>query len=534
MSDNADEHMVMPDDERLPGRIEGGIDAIVIGAGADGLAAAAYLGRAGLKTVLVGAGKEIGGKVAVREIAPDVPVVDGEHLVTVLDPDVVAELDLYRHGLEYAARRLDTTYYFDDGEVLRFDGDLAQAALLSLDDDADRERLETFMSEMLEIADRLRPAFNMSVFAEKDGDRRLEKILASLPTEVSERIDRVLFGTADNILRARLGDTRLRALLLSEASFRSGVPPFEAFSFMSLIRRYAGEAAGLQGAVAYPKGGVMSVITALRRAAQLAKVDVRAATPVRSILIEGDRVAGVTLKDGGQLRANIVVAAIDAKQAYMDMIGPKLIDIELQRMLSVSQSDIGSARLHLLLKGVAQDDATRKNMTRRLVFTPTPEELSAAFMDARAGRIPEKLIIEAIFPTALDQERSLEKRQLMSVMAHPLPFDKTPDEVRREEIKKALLSNIEIFASDLSERIEAVDLRLPADDAKNTGATAQSYASKPDIIQQWATARTVTSAAKIGGFYFCGPEAQIGGGISCSAGRAAAKTALRDYKRGAP
>ena len=93
------------------GRIEGGIDALVIGAGVDGLAAAAYLGKAGLHTVLVGAGKEIGGRIAEREIAPGVNGVDGEHLVTMLDPDVIAELDLYRHGLSFAARRLDTTYF---------------------------------------------------------------------------------------------------------------------------------------------------------------------------------------------------------------------------------------------------------------------------------------------------------------------------------------------------------------------------------------------------------------------------------------
>ncbi|MEZ5894337.1 MAG: NAD(P)-binding protein, partial [Parvularculaceae bacterium] len=98
------------------GRIEGGIDAIVIGAGADGLAASAYLGKAGLKTILVSAGAEIGGRIAQREIAPGVFGVDGEHLVTVLDPEVIADLDLYRHGLEFAARRLDTTYFFESGE----------------------------------------------------------------------------------------------------------------------------------------------------------------------------------------------------------------------------------------------------------------------------------------------------------------------------------------------------------------------------------------------------------------------------------
>ena len=139
-------------DNKSAHRIEGGMDAVIIGAGADGLAASAYLGKAGLRTVLVAAGPEIGGRIGAREIAPGVTGVDGEHLITVLDPEVIAELDLYRYGVEFAARRLDTTYFFENGSVLRFDGDLTQAALLNLDDDSDREALEAFMGDVLETA----------------------------------------------------------------------------------------------------------------------------------------------------------------------------------------------------------------------------------------------------------------------------------------------------------------------------------------------------------------------------------------------
>ena len=518
------------------GRIEGGIDAIVIGAGVDGLAAAAYLGKAGLRTVLIGAGKEIGGRIAAREIAPGVSGVDGEHLVTVLDPEVIADLDLYRHGLEYAARRLDTTYFFDSGDVLRFDGDLAQAALLSLDDDGDRETLEKFMGEVLEVAAFLRPAFTPAAFHSADAghQRALEKALGAASPELAARIRQMLFSSADEVLRARFGDGPLRTLLLAEAAFRSAASPHEPFSFMSLVRRFAGEAAGLQGAAAYPAGGALSVVTALRRAAQLAKVDVRAATPVTSILIEGDRVAGVTLQDGGQLRAPIVVAAVDAAQTFLKMIGPASIDIELQRMLTARRAEISTARMQIVLKGVAQDDATRRNMMRRLFYAPAPELISAAFIDARAGRVPERLIVEAVFPTALDEGAALDKRQVMSVMAHPLPFDEKPDAARREEVRTAILDSIEMFAAGFSGRVEAADPRLPSDEASATGASAAAYAARPDLLRQLAIANAVAGAGRINGLCFCGPEAQIGAGLSCASGRAAAKAALRAFRRSAP
>ncbi|MCK5745023.1 MAG: hypothetical protein KAH44_02370, partial [Oricola sp.] len=93
--------------------------------------------------------------------------------------------------------------------------------------------------------------------------------------------------------------------------------------------------------------------------------------------------------------------------------------------------------------------------------------------------------------------------------------------------------SIEIFAAGFAGRIEVDDLRLASDEAAAARARAGAYAAKPDVMQQWALAAAVTKGARISGFYFCGPEAQIGAGLSCASGRAAAKAALRAYKKGA-
>ena len=521
-----------PEEIQSAGRIEGGIDAIVIGASADGLAAAAYLGKAGLRTLLLEESAEIGGPVRTRDIAPGVTGIDGEHLVRILDPDVISDLDLYRFGVKYAARRLDSVYYFDDEESLQLDGDLQHAADLMLDDDT-RDQFGAFMRDALELAAFLRPVFAplRSVGDENATKQALDKALGQASPEISALITSYAMASIEDVLNGRFEDGPVKTLLTSEAAFLSGAAPHEAFSFMGFLRSLAGETAGLQGASAYPEGGAVAIINALRRSVQAAKVEIRAAARVKSILIEWDRAAGVVLENGGQVRAPVIVNALDAPRAFLDMIGPDIIDIEFQRMLTAPRKHIASARVQLTLKGVAEDETTKENLNRRLVYAPPPEEVRRAFIDARAGRVPEKLIIEAIFPGALDSEAALDGDQLLSVVAHPLPFDEEPDRRRRNEISTAILAMLENVAPDIGEQVDIVDLRLPCDLARATGASSAAYVAKPAIMQQWAMANISASASDIGGVYFCGPEAQIGAGLSCTAGKNAAKAAIREFKK---
>lgn len=520
-------------DERNAGRIEGGIDAIVLGASADGLAAAAYLGEAGLRTVLLEAGAEIGGEIRAREFAPDMTCIDGDHLISMLDPETISDLDLYRRGVAYASRRMNTAYFFDDGQSLEIEGDLINAAASIDEEIGGGVAFQKFTQQFMELATQLRPAFEASGGGRgRQRQRALAKAMDVSPS-TARQLNRYLLSSGEAILDDYLPDGMLKTAMLTEIAFRSAAPAHEPFSFMNLIRRWAGETSGLQAAIAYPRGGAVTVIDALRRAVQAAKVEIRAATPVQKILIERDCVAGVQLENGGQIRAPIVIAAMDARRVFLDMIGASHIDIEFQRAVSAARPPVGSGRLHLVLKGFARDEKTKENMQRRLVYTPGADNLRRAFAAARAGEIPQDMIIEAIFPAAVDEAVDDDSRQLLSIIAHPLPIEVDAGPERREAIASAIQANVERFAPDIVDRIEASDLSLPADLAANSGYHVEAFAGRPGVMQQWALAGQVTTASGIEGLYFCGPEAQIGYGVNCAAGRIAAKAAIRLSRRGA-
>lgn len=499
------------------GSIEGGVDAVVIGASLDGLAAAALLGKAGFRTVLLGAG-DAAVDPEPREFAPGYWVNDGEHLLTHLDPELAAALDLYRHGLSFANRRLETLYYFSDGGALLVDGDpyRSREAVAAMSE-TDAAGYAAFLETALDAARGLRPLFEGGAAPE-------------LTAPVSSASEHFLSSSASDVIDAAFESVHLRDMLVAETLFRWGARPDSPFGFAALLRRWAGEAAGLQGATAYAKDSAAGVLKALRRSAQAAQVELRPATSARGVLVEWDRVAGVATRDGGQIRAPVVVNALPARQAFAELVGPTLLDIEFQTALARSAPDYASARVSFAMKDVPKDDRTEANLARRLFYAPSRDELTRAFNAARRGEVASPLMLEAIFPSALETGLAPEGCHVVSTIAHPVPFRAAPDEALAEAVGMAARETFEKMAPGAGERLVAVDVRLAADDAAGSGFPAECRAAQAGVLSAWARAQRLESASGVAGYFFCGPEAQIGPGLSGTAARRAARRAARYLK----
>ncbi|MEM9705088.1 MAG: hypothetical protein AAF850_03315 [Pseudomonadota bacterium] len=497
------------------GRIEGGYDAVVVGATIDGYVAAAYLAKSGLRTVLLEAGAEQPER---RAFAPGFYADDGECLLRDLDTEAVNALNLYRHGLCYVQRRFGAMYYFSDQSSLAMNGDLFCAYETVADfDEAEADPFQRFLEQLLETGRELRPFFH----GEPTG---------KLSAKTLKLIDFYGSSSIDQLLNRGFKNDRLKDLLRTEASIHSGLRPSDPHSFLSLIRRWSGEAAGLQGGCAFASGGFAGLYSALRRGAQALGVDIRAGGAIGSMLVEWDGAAGVQMADGGQIRAPIVINALGAARAFIDQLGPEHIDIEFQKSITTPEPRFTFAKVHIALSGAAKDDLTKKNLSRRLVYCPDAREVRVAYRMARDGEVGPALMAELTFPSIFEEGWAPENSHLAQAWIGPVPYRTDDMERTRKEVGRAALSTFEFIAPGVTDRVTAIDVQLTDDRANILGLPSTALSGYDAVLAQAQRARVARTASNVRGVFYCGPEAQISPGVNGAAGRRAGQAAIA-YRR---
>ena len=507
-------------------------DAIIVGAGHNGLVCGALLAKAGQKVLIVEAAKQVGGAAVTRPFADGYSVSACAHLLYQLQPQVQKELGL---KIDLAATDMATVALSRDGNHLRVQGDHSEGLNVE-----DSENLREFYRRMARFADLLNKFLNkapprlgvrdtadMLTLAQLGFDvRRLGKV------EMREFLRLIGMNIYDE-LEERFQNPLLKGALSVDAVMGTHLGPRSPNTILTYLYRLAGH----QGSVAQPAGGMGSVSEALAHCARDNGVTIRTGLPVKRIVLENGRATGVETESGETFSSRIVVSNVDPKTTIMDLVGPRYVETGFTRRVHHIRSRGNAAKLHLALDGLPGiDGLEKKSYADRIIIAPDINYVERAFNPAKYGESSPDPVLEIIFPSMRDSTLAPTGKHVMSAIVQYAPYNLKGgwSDDAREAFKQTAINKIAEYAPDLHERIVESELLTPADIESEFRISGGHWHHGELTLDQFMFVRPVAGAAQyampLDGLYLCGAGTHPGGGVSGAAGRNAARTILKREK----
>jgi phytoene dehydrogenase-like protein len=525
------------------------LDAIIIGAGHNGLTCAAYLGMAGCKVRVFERRGVVGGACVTEEFYPGFRNSTAAYTVSLLQPKVIRELELAAHGLCIVERRAQNFLPLPDGRYLltgegRTEGEIAKFSA------RDAARYPAYAAEIGRVADVLRslilaapPNLHM------DGWRGVFGGLGALGALGGKLWRGDALGAALRLFRKSAGDMLdgwfesdpIKAVLGFDAVVGNLASPYAPGSAYVLLHHAFGEVNGKRGVWGHAKGGMGAITQALARAAGETGVRIDTGSEVREVLIERGRAAGVVLQDGSAVRARAVIANVDPRALFQDLVPADAVPRAAAARMRDWKAGSGTFRMNVALSELPDFTAlpgAGDHLTAGIILAPSLAYMDEAYRDCRDHGWSRKPIVEMVIPSTLDDSLAPPGAHVASLFCqHVAPrfADGSSWEQHRETVADLMLDTVEAYAPGFKASVIARQSLSPFDLERIFGLP------DGDIFHGRMTPDQIFSARPMRGYadyrmpveslYLCGAGAHPGGGVTGAPGHNAAQAVLADLMR---
>lgn len=528
-------------------------DVVVIGAGHNGLAAAAYLARAGLRTIVLERRPVLGGACVTEELWPGYRVSRAAYVVGLLRPALVRELDLHRRGLKLLPR--DPFSYTplpgDPGLLLGRDLEAASREIARFSRH-DAARYPAYVGLLDRTARALEPLLDA---APPDPGRPRLRDLGPLIRVVARarRLGRtlpealaLLLGSARATLERHFESEPLRATLATDAVIGAWAAPSTPGTGYVLFHHCMGETRGARGVWAYVEGGMGSLADALAAAASAAGAEIRRNAPVAQVSLAAGRACGVQLGDGSTIESRVVLSNADRRHTFLDLAAEAQLPRDFLRAVAALDFRSPALKLNLALDrlpvfardsgGSAGAAAPHLRGTIHVGALDLPA-LERSFEAAQAGRLPQRPMIELTLPSALDPSLAPPGRHVASLFVQHVPYglEGTSWDAERDRFADRVLALVDEVAPGFSASVLEREVLAPPDLERVFGLSGGNLFHGAMSLDRllflrplpgWSSYRT-----PLPGLYLCGAGTHPGGGVMGACGRNAAREVLRDLGR---
>jgi phytoene dehydrogenase-like protein len=528
-------------------------DAIVIGGGHNGLISAAYLARAGLKTLVLEKRHVLGGAAVTEEVFPGFRFSVFSYVVSLLRPEIIRELQLPKHGLDILP--LDGTFtplrpgdgpkrgggdYLwrvnDHGKTVR---ELRRWSL------SDAEAYEEYGQLMVDMARFIKPILSIVPPDPASNDPRpllplggLLRAFQNLSERQQQVFVQLMTMSAADFLDQWFETDPLKATMSASGiigTFQGVRSPGTAYV---LLHHYMGEIDGAFRAWGIPKGGTGGISNAIGSAAQALGVEIRREAAVARIRVGGGRASGVVLEDGEEISAGAVLSSLDSRQTLLNLVEPGTLDVEFENEVRRFKFRGSSGKVNMALDALPSFSALPgegEHLRGAISISPAIEEMERAYDEAKYGHWSSKPYIDIIIPTLVDPSMAPPGKHVMSCFVQYAPYHLDPSlggwDSQREAFGDAVVARIAEFAPDLPSKILHRQVLTPLDIERTTGLTEGNIFQGELSLEQLFFSRPVPGWARfrtpIRDLWLCGSSTHPGGGIMGANGRLAALEVLK-------
>jgi phytoene dehydrogenase-like protein len=525
-------------------------DAIVIGAGHNGLVTAAYLAKAGKKVLVLEQRAALGGVAATEEIFPGFKCSTCAHLAGSFSTEIIDELELKQHGLEILpsdpllfapglkspSLRIPRAHSKMAEDIARVSpGDAAKLASFA----ALVQNLASFLGSLnnLPLPNGARPArFDVAELVKlgwkfrRLGKKEMHEFLRILPMSVSDLVNE-WFET--ELLKAALAASGILGSFVG--------PRAQGTSFAFLYHRIQGSTGAFRTS-AFVRGGIGNLPQAIARAARQRGAEIRTGSEVAAILTNNGRATGVLLQSGEEIPATAVISNADVKRTFLKLVEPTYLDPEFLLRVKNIRSRGTVAKINFALDSLprfkgAPDHASSNPLGGLIHIGPTVDYLERAADDAKYGRFSRQPFLEITIPSVADPSLAPTGKHVMSVWMQYAPYQlkEGPWSEQREALGDTVVNVMEQYAPGFKSSILHRQVLTPMDLEAAFGLTEghifhaemgldQIFFMRP--VPGWARYRT-----PIENLYLCGSGTHPGGGITGLPGYYAAKEIITSWPR---
>ena len=522
-------------------------DAIVIGAGHNGLTNAAFLAKAGLRVLVVEKNAYIGGATVSRELHDGWKYSNCSYVSSLFRPEIYNALDLGRHGLKIIPLISSMTFKQDGDYFGSYSNPNIRRHELMRHSKRDADASARFDADVLRWCKLIRNFLlrtppDPGSFRPRDAFEfayLLKKFYELSESQIYEFIRFFTMSIAE-YLENYFENEAILAHYSGGSIIGTGLGVYSPGTAYVLLHHAMGDVDGNVGSWGFARGGMGAISGALAAAFQAHGGEIRTDAEVSKITVSGKKATGIRLASGEEISAKVVVSNIDAKRTFTKIMDESVLPPKLLELAKNFKIRGSSGKLNIALDGMPTFPSLPKDSPLTLGhmhFTDTLTRLEKAYDDWKDDRWSADPYCDTLIPSQYDPSLAPPGKHMMSVFVQYCPVEPEggwTDE-KRDQFGQAVIDQIADYSPDFKDLLLHAEIRTPQDMEADVGLTEGNIFQGELTFDQLMFNRPFPGYAQyrgpVKGMYMCGSSTHPGGGVMGAPGANAAREILRDLKK---